>query len=148
MANKTKKAQVVVAALDEEKRSFSFLLLQTNQRRGEFWQNVTGKVEKEESYEDGALRETVEESGLPIEIVVDLLDLELSHEFFDSRDRDVHEKAFLIVAERKWPIVLDPHEHQAFKWVPMNEIKSDVVKYQGNFEALEKSIHILRHWGL
>ena len=49
MEQKTKKAQVVLAAIDEASQNFKFLLLQTNQRRGNFWQNVTGKVEKEET---------------------------------------------------------------------------------------------------
>lgn len=147
MSNKTKKAQVVIAAFDAQSRSFLFLLLQTNARRGEFWQNVTGKIEKEESYEAGALREAIEETALNVDHIMDMVDLGLKHEFSDNRGRSVHEKSFLIVLDQRWEIKIDPHEHQAFRWVPINEIHPEMVKYPGNFEALEKAQQVLRHWG-
>ena len=50
MADQTKKAQIVLAVLDPASHSFSFLLLKTNERRGAFWQNVTGKLEDGETF--------------------------------------------------------------------------------------------------
>jgi 8-oxo-dGTP pyrophosphatase MutT (NUDIX family) len=148
MSNKTKKAQVIIAALDAKNKTFNFLLLQTNERRGQFWQNVTGKVEKDESYEDGALREAIEETAVPVELIVDMIDLGITHDFIDQRNRDVHEKAFLLILDSKWEIKLDPHEHQSFKWVNINELHKDLVKFAGNYEALAKASSILRHWGM
>lgn len=148
MSNKTKKAQVVIATLDAQNKTFHFLLMQTNEKRGQFWQNVTGKVEKDESYDDGALREAIEETGLKIDHIVDMIDLGLSHEFVDQRKRDVHEKSFLLVLDSKWDIKLDPHEHQDYKWVPMDEVKRESVLHAGNFEALERAAKHLKHWGL
>lgn len=148
MSYKTKKAQVVIAALDAKNKTFNFLLLQTNERRGQFWQNVTGKVEKEESYEDGALREAIEETALPVELIVDMIDLGITHDFIDQRKRDVHEKAFLLILDSQWEIKLDPHEHQDFKWVNIENLKSGLVKFSGNYEALTKAASLLRHWGM
>ena len=146
MDKKTRKAQVVIAAVDHERQSFDFLLMQTNERRGHFWQNVTGKIDAGETFEEGALRETIEETGLQIELIVDLVDLNLVHEFVDQRKRDVIERSFLIVVDRKFEVKIDPHEHENHRWLALAAINEDVVKYKGNFEALKKAIHLLRHW--
>ena len=146
MANKTKKAQVVLAALDESRQSFVFLLLQTNERRGSFWQNVTGKVEDGETIEEGGLREAIEETQLNVESIVDIIDLNLVFEFVDQRERKVHEECFLIVTDQKWEISIDPHEHQAYKWIGIDDLTADIVKFSSNFEALLKSRKILKQW--
>ncbi len=147
MANKTKKAQVILAAIDERSQSFDFLLLQTNEQRGSFWQNVTGKVEDGETIEEGGLREAIEETGLEIESIVDIKTLGLVFEFTDSRQRKVHEESFLMILDKRWTVKLDPHEHQSYKWVPLSEINRESVKHQSNYDTLAKSIAILRHWG-
>lgn len=147
MDQKTKKAQVIVAAIDETSHSFQFLLLQTNERRGKFWQNVTGKIEDGETFEEGGLREAIEESGLKIESIVDIVDLGLTYEFVDQRERSVREKSFLIICDKKWDIQIDPKEHQDFKWVEQNQIEEGIVKFRSNLETLEKAKLILRHWG-
>ena len=60
---KKRKVQVAIFHLDEQQQKH-FLLLKTNKKRGEFWQNVTGSVEEGESFEQGAIREVIEETGL------------------------------------------------------------------------------------
>ncbi len=147
MANKTKKAQVVVAVIDQPSQSFQFLLLQTNERRGSFWQNVTGRLEDNETFEEGGLREAIEETKLSIESIVDIVSLGLKYEFVDQRERKVTEESFLIILDSKWNVEIDPSEHQAYKWVPMSEIKPDSVKFESNYETLLKSQKILKHWG-
>jgi 8-oxo-dGTP pyrophosphatase MutT (NUDIX family) len=147
MDSKRKKAQVVLAVIDEASQSFSFLLLQTNEKRGSFWQNVTGKLDGEETYEEGGLREAIEETNLDIENIVDIVDLNLSYDFTDLRGNKVHEKSFLIVLDKKWKIKIDPHEHQDHKWVSINDINGDSVKFSSNLETLQKSQHLLKHWG-
>jgi len=148
MDQKTKKAQVILAVIDETSHSFQFLLLQTNERRGKFWQNVTGKIENGETFEEGGLREAIEESGLKIESIVDIVDLGLTYEFVDQRERNVREKSFLIICDKKWDITIDSKEHQDFKWVDQKEIEEGIVKYRSNLETLEKAKLILRHWGI
>ncbi len=148
MDNKTKKAQVVIVAIDSSRQAFEFLLLQTNDRRGAFWQNVTGKIEDKETFEEGGLREAIEETNLSIEFIVDMLDLGLVYEFTDQRKRKVREKCFLLILDSKWDIKIDPHEHKNFKWVPMNELHEDIVEYKSNYETIQKSQQILKHWGM
>lgn len=147
MEKKTRKSQVVLAIVDHRHQSFLFLLLQTNKQRGEFWQNVTGKVEEGETYEEGALREAIEETSLQIESIVDIVDLDLAHDFIDQHKRNVHEKSFLIILDDKWNIKIDPTEHQDFKWAPLEEIAPGIVKHKGNYEALSKAVTILKQWG-
>ena len=147
MSLKTKKSQVVIATIDQPDQNFHFLLLQTNQKRGSFWQNVTVKIEQGETFEEGGLREAIEETGLKLESIVDILDLGLKYEFTDSRGRSVNEACFLIILDSRWEVKIDPHEHQNFKWVGLNEINPDLVKYPSNFEPLKKAQHILKHWG-
>ncbi|MFL5783318.1 MAG: NUDIX domain-containing protein [Bacteriovoracaceae bacterium] len=141
MSQKTRKAQVVVAAFDAQSQSFSYLLLQTNQRRGEFWQNVTGKVEEGESYEEGGLREVIEETSLKPEWVLNFIDLNLSHDFMDQWNRNVHEKCFLCLVDHPFAVKIDPGEHESHRWEKNISRKS--VKHEGNFEALQKAIKIL-----
>jgi 8-oxo-dGTP pyrophosphatase MutT (NUDIX family) len=148
MDKKTRKAQVVIAVVDPECQNFSLLLMQTNEKRGSFWQNVTGKIESDETYEEGALREAMEETGLSVESIVDIVDLKISHDFIDQKKRDVHEKGFLFVLDKKWDVKMDPSEHQNFKWIALNELNREVVKYEGNFEALEKARSLLKQWGV
>lgn len=147
MANKTKKAQVVIAVIDQPSQSFHFLLMQTNERRGSFWQNVTGKIEENETFEEGGLREAIEETQLNIESIVDILNLGLKFEFTDQRERKVNEECFLIILDSKWNVVIDPSEHQGYKWVPLNDIRPGIVKFESNYECLVKSQNLLKHWG-
>lgn len=141
MARKTRKAQVVIVGYDAESQSVSYLLLQTNERRGSFWQNVTGKVDAGEKYEDGAVREVIEETQLKPEWIVAFVDLDLTHNFIDERKRDVHEKSYLLIADRTWKVTIDPHEHRDHKWVKSFDRSS--VKHLGNFEALTKAADAL-----
>jgi 8-oxo-dGTP pyrophosphatase MutT (NUDIX family) len=148
MDQKTKKAQVVIAALDSDRHSFDFLLMQTNEKRNQFWQNITGKIENQETFEEGALREAIEETSLKVEALIDMVDLKLTFEFTDQRKRKVHEKCFLFILEEKFDVKIDPHEHQDFKWINIDSITDDSVKFPSNFEALQKAQKTLKHWGV
>lgn len=148
MDQKTKKAQVILAAIDKTSQNIKFLLLQTNERRGKFWQNVTGKIEDNETFEEGGLREAMEETGLNIESIVDIVDLGLTYEFTDTHHRKCHEKSFLIILDELWDVKLDPKEHLGFKWITQEEVEEGIVKFRSNLETLEKAKLILRHWGV
>jgi 8-oxo-dGTP pyrophosphatase MutT (NUDIX family) len=148
MNQKTKKAQVLLAAIDQPSQNFQFLLLQTNEQRGKFWQNVTGKIEGDETFEEGGLREAIEETQLKVESIIDIVDLGLNYEFTDQRGRKVHEKSFLIICDQKWDIKIDPKEHVNFKWIKQDDIEEGIVKFRSNLETLEKAKLILRHWGV
>lgn len=142
MPRKTRKAQVVIAALDAQSKSVSYLLLQTNEKRGAFWQNVTGKVDPGETYEEGAIREVIEETAARPEWIIHFIDLKLSHDFIDERHRDVHEKSYLLILDRKFDVTIDPQEHRGFQWT--GEIDRTRVKHLGNWEALAKASQLLQ----
>jgi dATP pyrophosphohydrolase len=146
MTNKIKKAQVLITVFDETGHNFDILLLETNEKRGSFWQNVTGKIEEGETIEEGGLREAIEETKLNIENIIDIINLGLSFDFVDQRKRSVHEECFLIILDSKWNVKIDPHEHQDFKWIPLDSINEESVKFSSNFQALEKARKLLRHW--
>ena len=141
MAIKTRKAQVVIAGYDAQSQSLAYLLMQTNKKRGEFWQNVTGKIESGETFEAGALREVIEETGLRPDWLIHFIDLELTHEFIDQRNRDVVEKSYLLLVDHLFKVKIDPHEHQDHQWV--SNISRKSVKHFGNFETLEKAQKII-----
>jgi dATP pyrophosphohydrolase len=147
MSERHRKVQVVIAAISQ-KNQFDILLLETNQKRGQFWQNVTGSVEKNETFEEAALREAMEETQLELESIVEMLDLDLGFHFTDRWERKVQEECFLFVLDKPWDVKIDPKEHQNFKWVPFEVVNQDSVKFPSNYEAIEKSIRLLRQRGV
>src|SRR3989338_9383634 len=73
-----KKVQVVICLDAKDKNEV--LLFKTNKKRGSFWQNITGGVDKGESFEDGAIREVFEESSIKVK-ESDLINLKMDFVF-------------------------------------------------------------------
>ena len=137
-----KKVQVVVIAWPPGERG-QILLLQTNPRRGNFWQNVTGDVKRGESLEEAAARELQEETQLPG--LQDLISLKFSFQYA-HRERQAHysEHAFLALFPHPLSPRLDPQEHQAFQWVPLPEVTAQHFHHRSNYNAYEKAMdHLL-----
>lgn len=130
-----KKVQIVLYYRDANKQ-IHFLLLRTNKRRNSFWQNITGGVENAESYQEAALRESAEETGIEKSNIKELRETNMEFEFFDQWQRDVREKVFALECNEIFPVKLDPQEHEDFKWVSKDEIGRDSVKYESNWLAL------------
>ena len=125
-----KKIQVVFL-LPNERR---YLLFQVNEKRGGFWQNITGSVEKNESFYEAALREINEETGLfPDEYT--LHDLKIEHRFRTRHPRIICEKSFVATFEEK-PIITLSDEHQACCWFHFHEMKNVNYGYERNFRSL------------
>lgn len=140
MANPTlikrDKVQVVVFFSDDE--NFHLLLLQTNERRGSFWQNVTGGVEKDDKdFFAAAKREVKEELGVCPDKI---FDLGKSFSFIDQWNTHVTEHCFftILTVEQKSKISLDPGEHQDFKIIPVNEVQENNYKFRNNYEVFLK----------
>lgn len=146
MEGRHRKVQVTLAALAPS-GEWNFLIFKTNKQRGQFWQNVTGSVDEGETYEEAALREAQEESGLDINHIVDIQSLALVEQFADRYKKKVEEHAYLIVLDEQWKPTLDPHEHEDWKWVPISELSPTIVEWPGNARALEKSAALLRRMG-
>ena len=118
---------------------YDFLILQMNARRNHYWQNVTGSVEEAETYRDAAIREAQEETGLRSKNIENITPLHLTYEFTDQWNSEVHEEVFLINCKEKWDVILDPNEHEDYKWIDQNSIQRSSVYYQSNFDALLKA---------
>lgn len=132
---KKRKAQVAIFHLDEQQQKV-FLLLKTNKKRGEFWQNVTGSVEDGESYQEGAIREAIEETGLKDKNIKKISPTEVCFQFIDRWEREVKEKTYLIQVKKPWEVEIDEKEHCKYKWVPAKELKPQSVKYISNYLTL------------
>jgi 8-oxo-dGTP pyrophosphatase MutT (NUDIX family) len=140
--NKRKVQTVII--VDAEGSQPQALLFKTNAKRGSFWQNVTGSVEAEdESDAQAALREAREESGLDPQNIDLIIPLECTFFFKDQYGKNVSENVFLIKCKKIWDVTIDPKEHQAYKWMPTQDIQREVVKYESNFIALTKAIEKL-----
>lgn len=131
-----KKVQIV--ALRKNKNSYNLLLLQTKSDRGEYWQNITGSLEGDESFEEGALRELKEETGLS----GSLHKLSLEYEFHDRWNRDVEEKVYFSLVE-DGDVVLCEQEHQNYKWLAIDEVTRDDFGHTSNYEAFFEAVKCL-----
>ena len=130
---RSKKVQVVVF-LKESAENY-VLMLQTNKRRGEFWQNITGGVDQGESFTEAASRELIEETK--IESQVNETDLFLK--FHDQWQKDVTEQVFWATSLTR-EVEISSDEHQDYKWINIEEISKDSYKYPSNFEAFKECL--------
>jgi 8-oxo-dGTP pyrophosphatase MutT (NUDIX family) len=136
-----KKAQVLI--LTQVGRTKKVLLLRTNKKRGQFWQNVTGSVEKKESFFEGALRELHEETGLNLDHIVKFQKLNLAFKFKDRFNKNVVEEAFLVVVNGIFTPKLDAKEHDKFQWKNASSIKQSTYKFGSNYRTLIEALECL-----
>jgi len=135
-----KKVQVVI--FRKQLNSWEVLLLQTNVRRGEFWQNVTGSLEDvDQQIVDGAFREVLEETSMEKTAVLKFSSLPLEYKFRDQWQRDVEEFTFCFVVESNAKVKIDSSEHQNYQWIKCDMIKKDHYKYPSNFEVFEAGLN-------
>ena len=125
------KVQVVITTPNQE-----ILLLQMNERRGSYWQNVTGGVEENEEFHYAAVREVQEETGLAGDNIKKLNPLFLEFSFVDQYQNKVLEKCFHLEVVNQWEIKLDPNEHDHFKWMPIHQVTAKDVHYESNYNAI------------
>ena len=130
-----------------------FLLLKTCPERGEFWQPVTGSVEKDEELQTAALREASEETGLNFLGFPQNLDREFEFDApnYSSGSKHVLETSFCLEAlcdtkdgELTLPTVhVDPHEHTAYQWIDSPQKILTMLRFHSNamcFESLLKKL--------
>lgn len=125
-----KKIQVVFSLPNEKQ----FLLFKVNESRGGFWQNITGSVENGESFEEAAIREIHEETGLEYNSFK-LIDLMIENRFRTRHPRIIHEQSFVALFADKPEIILSD-EHQACCWFHFHEINNINYGYDSNFRSL------------
>ena len=125
--------QVEVIVFKKTKTGFVFLLLKRNPQKGGFWQPITGNVEIDETFEQAAMRELQEETGIPD--IKRFVDTGYSFEFFDD-NRQQKEKVFGVEVRTETTITLSA-EHTDFVWVTYEDALSRYLKYPGNKEGLK-----------
>ena len=119
-----KQEKVQVWIVNRTLKDDQVLLFKVIPKRGGGWHPVTGSVEKDEveskDWLGAAKRETEEETGLE-PALGEWVDLDWSFEF-EGRFGPARERAFAFVLhDFDGKIILDPHEHEARKWVSLKE---------------------------
>ena len=132
-----KKVQVIIYTLGPTP---CVLMLRTNNTRGGFWQNVTGGVDKNESFSQAAKRETDEETKY--DNFKNFYSLNMAFNFRDQYGHEVAEEVFACELQSKIDPIISP-EHQEFKWVDMNSISRHDYLHISNFEAFTELTQIL-----
>jgi len=138
---KKRKVQVVIFYCAKNNIKH-FLLLKVNQKRGLFWQNVTGAVDEDEKYKHAALREAQEETSIKKINILSMIKTDLKFKFKSRWGKDVKEKVFIIQCKGPWEIEVDPSEHCDYKWVSQNDLYEDIVHYETNYIALQKAMEL------
>jgi 8-oxo-dGTP pyrophosphatase MutT (NUDIX family) len=112
---------------------FRYLMLKRNSKKGGFWQPITGNVEMGETFEQAAIRELREETG--IVKFIRIFDTGYSFDFFDD-NRQQHEKVFAVEIGAEDKIMLS-EEHTEFQWATKEECLTKYLKYPGNIAGLK-----------
>lgn len=125
--NLKKKVQIVIVA-EESVLLFEF----NNKIPGNYvgFQNITGGVEGEESFYEAAVRELVEEAGINSEVI----ELNLTFEFFDRWKKNCLERVYLCHLPKKPEIILN-EEHEFYKWVSVNSVQESDYTFPTNYQA-------------
>ncbi len=142
MSNKKEHKKVQVVVIDTARSPFQLLLLQTKEDRQCIWQNITGSVDEGETFHKAALRELKEETGLRAD---SLIDLDLSYEYHDRWDRDVHEQVYLCKLSFTPEKIDLSEEHQDYKWVSVESVQEQTYRYPSNFESFKKALERSSH---
>ena len=140
------KVQIVMFQQFINSKNLYVLLLQTNQSRGAFWQNITGGVEKiDSSLLQAAKRELKEETGIMPHF---FHSLDLTFEFTDKWKTQVKEFVFYAIyinpTDKLIMPTIDPEEHQSYNWVNTQEVNQGNFYYQSNYEAFLTSLEEIK----
>lgn len=132
--------QVEVFLFKKENGKTIFLVLKRNPQKGGFWQPITGNVKPQETFEQAALREMEEETG--IKKYLKFIDTGYSFNFFDD-NRNQHEKVFGIRVAQATKVNLSS-EHTEFQWLSKEDALHSYLSYSGNKEGLRRLCKKLR----
>ena len=116
------------------KSSPKYLLMKRNEKRGGFWQPLTGGLEEGETLNEALMRELDEEIG--IKKIKGAAQLNYSFQFKED-DLWSTEYVFVVELEKETKPKLS-EEHTEFVWVDFNEAIK-LLKWQDNKDALTKA---------
>jgi len=141
LAKKKLKKKILVWIFSVFGSEPAFLTLKTIEKRGGYWQPVTGSVDPGETFEQAALREVYEETRFEQLSQGEWIDLNYIFEYETVTDK-ISEKCFGLklkfksISDLPDP-KLEPKEHTDFEWVSFEEAIHRI-KYESNKEALGK----------
>lgn len=138
-AMKTNNQVEVIVFKNEPGSGFRYLMLKRNTKKGGFWQPITGNVELGETFEQAAVRELMEETG--IINFMRVFDTGYSFEFFDD-NRQQLEKVFAAEVTTETEVVLS-EEHTELQWATVEECITKYLKYPGNIAGLKALSKVL-----
>jgi 8-oxo-dGTP pyrophosphatase MutT (NUDIX family) len=101
------------------------------------WQGVSGSVEAGERIVDGALRELREETGFERPVVEQFFDLDLVIPFHTADADAIVTTAVFAARVRRGAEPVLSHEHDLFRWVPLQEAIAEVI-WPGYREAIKR----------
>lgn len=135
--------QVLVYPVRQVDTTWEYLLLRRIESRDGFWQGVTGGVEKDEELDEAARRELFEETGF-IPLKLEKIDFTYSFPVADEWKhlyaadvKEIVEYVFVAYVGSGTEPVLDPCEHEQYKWCDIQEALM-LLTWPENKEALKR----------
>lgn len=126
-----------------------YLLLRRVASRGGFWQGVTGSVKEGEDLAEAARRELIEETGL---VPSRLEKIDYSYSFpledqwrhlYAADVERITEYVFVAYAGVQQEPVIDPAEHDEWRWCRFNEALG-LLTWPENVEAMKRCDSFVR----
>jgi dATP pyrophosphohydrolase len=137
MSARTTQVEIIVFKIIENE--IRFLLLKRNERKGDFWQPVTGGVEGEESLLQTVKRELQEETGIK----------EYSRIIDNVHYFEFNSEGYSLLKEHVFGVEVPPDtkielssEHTEMRWCLLDESLA-LLKYDSNRTAFKKLSSLL-----
>jgi len=101
------------------------------------WDFVKGKMEKDETAHETALRETKEETGISDVEFIDGFKEEIEYYFY-ADNQEIHKKVIFFLGKTKTIDIILSHEHLDFIWLDFNNALEKIT-YKNAKNLLKKS---------
>ena len=105
------------------------------------WDFVKGKMEKDETPLETALRETKEETGISDVEFIDGFKEEIEYNFY-ADNQEIHKKVIFFLGKTKTIDIILSHEHLDFIWLDFNSALKKIT-YKNAKNLLKKSRNFL-----
>ena len=105
------------------------------------WDFVKGKMEKDETPHETALRETKEETGISDVEFIDGFKEEIEYYFY-ADNQEIHKKVIFFLGKTKTMDIILSHEHLDFIWLDFDNALEKIT-YKNAKNLLKKSRNFL-----